>query len=161
MTEDTPEHRELPLTLAFKPDNLKGDDPEYDFEAVAIVQPSMEEEGRIFVGVNPFGKAVGVHMLPEEARRVRDHLSKLLLEPEAVEEVARETTETQESVQARIDRAVERAKERTGRAPTLTPEQILAHKARKPSRRFPRPQFRFEFRWGKLQGIFARLDEGA
>jgi hypothetical protein len=161
---ETPEHREIPLTLAFKPDDGKGDDSDYrqaGYEAIAIVQPSMEEEGRIFVGINPFGKPVGVHMLPDEARRVRDHLSKLLLEPEAVEEVARETRETPESLQSRIDRAVERAK-----APT--PEQTLASAQRAPSRprrarvprvtRFPRPQFRVEFKWGRFEAILARVD---
>jgi hypothetical protein len=166
VTPETPPHREIPLTLAFKPDDGKSDDSAYrqaGYEAIAIVQPSMEEEGRIFVGINPVGKNMGVHMLPEDARRVRDHLSKLLLEPEA--EPDAETAlplggapPLPESVQERIARAIERAK--TSDEPT--PEQVLAAGAKKV--RIPRvplppgPQWRLEWRWGKLQGIFARLD---
>jgi hypothetical protein len=33
-------------------------------------------------GVHPFGRRVGNHMLPDDVRKLRDHLSKLLMEPE-------------------------------------------------------------------------------
>lgn len=160
LADDAPDHREIPLTLAFKPDNLRDDDPNYDYEAIALVQPSMEEEGRIFVGINPFGKAVGVHMLPEDARRVRDHLSKLLLEPEPEPDA--------ESVEDRIKRALERKEAPVVLRPhehTLSPEQALiaagatsAPRVAARRRLFPSLQFHIEYRWGKLQGILARLD---
>jgi hypothetical protein len=155
VTPDTPEHRDIPLTLAFTPDNIKDDDPEYPYSATAIVQPSMEQEGRIFVGVNPFGKPVGVHMLPEEARKIRDHLSLLLLEPPGETEGSPEEDAAVESVESRIARAKARA------AAGPTPEEILAAAQSAPAARWPRfPSllFRFEYRWGKFQGIISRLD---
>jgi hypothetical protein len=155
VTDETPEHREIPLTLAFKPDDGKGDDPEYraaGYEGIAIVQPSMEEEGRIFMGVNPFGKPVGVHMLPEDAERIRDHLSLLLLDKPDEEE-------SPESLQSRIDRAVERVKA-SQPAPTSELRQsdrVTGVTRRRRRRSFPKPQFRVEFKWGAFEAILARL----
>lgn len=165
MTPETPEHREIPLTLAFKPDDGKGDDPSYrdaGYEGIAIVQPSMEQEGRIFMGVNPFGKPVGVHMLPEDAQRVRDHLSMLLLEPEPESE----SDDAPESLQSRIDRAVARTKAQTTSSPEEALQALqdtaatLRRRQEKPKRRlnFPKPQFRFEFKFGRFEALIVRVD---
>jgi hypothetical protein len=103
-------------------------------EGLVVVEPSLYDEGRIFLSAAPqaFGRK-GVHMLPDEARAVRDHLSKLLLEP-----VEQETPT--ESVQSRIDRAVERLKREQSRRPKL--------------------QFRLEFKLGSFEGVLGRVLRG-
>jgi len=143
----------MPLTLEFTPENLYQDEETAEIlEGIVLVQPSRKEEGRIFIGVNPFGKNVGCHLLPEEARRVRDHLNILLLEPDA------------EDVTEKADAAVEAHKARI-----WTPEQLLAYKQRREAPRFiagrrtlaklPRPQFRLEFKWGAFEALLVRLNK--
>jgi hypothetical protein len=106
-------------------------------EGLVVVEPSLYDEGRIFLSAAPqaFGRK-GVHMLPDEARAVRDHLSKLLLEP--VEEQSPQPAP--ESVQSRIDRAVERLKREQSRRPKL--------------------QFRLEFKLGSFEGVLGRVLRG-
>lgn len=77
MTSD--DQPRTPLTLEFAPEPLDGDEHSVP---IAIAEPSFQHSGRIFIGVHPFGKRLGLHLLPADARRLRDHLSKLLLEPE-------------------------------------------------------------------------------
>lgn len=155
----TPDQPAMPLTLEFTPENLYQDEETAEIlEGIVLVQPSRKEEGRIFVGVNPFGKNVGCHLLPEEARRVRDHLNILLLEPsdEKIEEVSEDVAAAVEANKARI----------------WTPEQLLAYKQRREAPRaprfiagrrtlakLPRPQFRLEFKWGAFEALLVRLNK--
>jgi hypothetical protein len=160
---DTPEHREIPLTLAFKPDDGKGDDPEYraaGYEGICIAQPSMEEEGRIFVGVNPYGKPVGVHMLPEDAQRLRDHLSKLLLEPDAlpVDEGAGATGEEWTPEELLAYRARQEVPARAQRPRDRVTGVTHTRKLPRPSLRKLLPQFRIEFKLGRFEALIVRLD---
>jgi hypothetical protein len=135
VTPASPEQR-TPLTLEFTPDNL--DDPTAPEGAVPIVvcEPSFQAGGRIFLGVNPVGARLGVHMLPAEVAKLRDHLNKLLMEPPG----DAPSPGTGEPIQSRIDRAVERIKN---------------ERAKRPGRF----QFRFEFRAGKIQGVVGRFDD--
>lgn len=152
MTQE-PERSQMPLTLEFTPDWHTEDEIEGEIlDGIVLVQPSRGEEGRIFVGVNPFGKRVGCHLLPEEARRVRDHLNVLLLEPDAA------VTETHEEATAKIEGGAKPA------AGAWTPEQLLAWKQKRdaavPVRRLrlPRPQFKIEFKWGSFEALIVRLN---
>lgn len=124
MTPETPE-RYTPLTLEFAPTLVEGDEVS---KPVAVCEPSLEHNGRIFLGVHPLGRRLGLHLLPEEARHIRDHLSKLLLEPEA------EAPQPPVNWQKRIAEAAERTKKR---------------------KRF---QFRIEFSIGSVQGVLGRVD---
>lgn len=146
----------MPLTLAFEPDNMDNPGIPDEFKPIVLVQPSMEEAGRIFAGINPFGKAVGVHLLPEEAKRVRDHLSKLLLEPDEVAAAYKERTldvPEGESMESRMARAIQRAREREA-----TPEEKLAGVTKKKAKKrwF---QFKLELKIGRMQGVFLRTDD--
>ena len=148
---------DMPLTLHFEPEPINDGRPEMPFKPIVVVQPSRDEEGRIFIGVNPFGKNVGCHLLPDEARRIRDHLNKLLLEDEV-------------DISDAVSVAVEEGKKTTPET-AWTPEQLLEWKRKRdqgaskrprraPLARFKRPQgpqFRLEFKWGKLEAIVARL----
>lgn len=102
-TDDAPR---TPLTMEFAPEPLEGDEHSVP---IVVMEPSFQHPGRIFVGVHPFGKRLGLHLLPSDAKKVRDHLSKLLLEPEA--ELPAETPAPPSSAdwQARIRAAAERA----------------------------------------------------
>lgn len=126
-----------PLTLEYSPEGLDNDDQS---KPVIIVEPSFAHPGRIFVGIHPLGnlqrvKRAGVHLLPDDARRVMNHLAKLLMElPPEIEEDG-----TAIDWQARIEEAAQRA-----RAPK--PARVRAY-ARL------RPEFRFEFKLGRLAGV--------
>lgn len=134
-----------PLTLEFQPDNIDdGTEGMEDFTPIVICEPSFQASGRIFVGVNPVGKRLGVHLLPDDARRVRDHLSKLLMEPtpEAAPEPGAETPEE------RIARAFTRHQTRTDDPPVR----------RKRRKRAPfKREFRIEFQIGRVQGVLGSL----
>lgn len=116
-----------PLTLEFAPEPLEDDN---ESKPIVVCEPSFQHDGRIFLGVHPFGRRVGNHMLPDDVRRLRDHLSKLLMEPEEEDGI---------DWQARIRQAAER----------------VAAVEKKPKRRWG-PAFRLEFRWGQLEGILGR-----
>jgi hypothetical protein len=159
VTPDTPEYRDMPLTLAFAPEQI--DDEESPLSPLVLIQPSMEEEGRIFIGVNPFGKAVGCHVLPDEARRIRDHLSKLLLDsPEDASERVQAAVEAQKAkVWTRDELEAYRERRRLAAVePTPQPSKKRRH-GRKIKLTIPGLHFRIEFRFGKLQGIVARVHE--
>lgn len=142
-----------PLTLEFQPDNVTGEDTPEDFTPIVVCEPSFSDPGRIYLGVNPVGHRLGVHLLPEEARRIRDHLTKLLMEqPGGAEEddpteglrLVRPDYKPKrpESIQSRLERAVDRAK-------AAKPEAKITK-----GKRF---QFRLEFRIGSVQGVIGRL----
>lgn len=64
-----------PLSLEFTPStNIEG------LEPIAVVEPSFRTAGSIFVGIHPMGHRIGVDLTAHEARTVRDHLTKLLME---------------------------------------------------------------------------------
>lgn len=135
MTTDDDAPR-TPLTLEFEPDPLEGDELS---APIAVVEPSFQHPGRIFVGVHPYGKRLGLHLLPSDAKKVRDHLSKLLLDPEGetglpadYEPPAAESPST--DWHARIKAAAERAVE--------TKREV--QKARKLG------HFRFEAKYGRF-----------
>jgi hypothetical protein len=137
--------RHTPLTLEFIPEtaDLVAADGSTakSTEGLVVVEPSMQVSGRIFLCASPTSeKRYGVHLPPEEARAVRDHLSKLLLEPETPQERPQSPAMPgqAESIQSRIDRAVQR---------------LQAEKAK----RNKGAEFRLEFRIGKLQGVIGRL----
>ncbi len=79
--------QQSPLTLEFHPEAIEGDEVS---EPIAIIEPSFQHDGRIFVGLHPFGKRVGLHLLPADAERVRNHLSKLLMDRPEPEELPSE-----------------------------------------------------------------------
>ena len=147
----TPAPAEIPLTLTFTPeDSILDETTGESLEGIVIAQPSRKEEGMLYLGVNPFGKTVGCHLLPEEARRLRDHLNILLLEPS--------------DATADLDAAVAEAKAAQPSESAWTPEQLLAYKQRRetPSRhiklpKIPKPQFRLEFKWGSFEALIVRL----
>jgi hypothetical protein len=123
-----------PLTLEYAPDS-----PEEELEAglrpVIVIEPSFKYAGMIYIGVHPFGKRLGCHILPADAERVRNHLSKLLMD--ANDAPAEGDPETQRSVDwsQRIEQAAERA-------------------VKRPTRRRRKPfLFRFEFALGRVQGV--------
>jgi hypothetical protein len=158
---ETPKHKEMPLTLAFTPEHKSFNTPE-SWTGTVIVQPSAEEPGCIFTSIQPTGQPMGVHLSPDEARLVRDHLSKLLLEPEEPQEA--------ESVQQRVERAVQRRKAQAlaeRGIDAATPEQKLARvvgnarvtpsRLTRLRRQIPRPRFKLEFKWGALEAIIARI----
>jgi hypothetical protein len=121
-----------PLTLEFVPEPIEDDTQS---RPIVVAEPSFQHDGRIFLGVHPFGRRVGNHMLPDDVRRLRDHLSKLLMEP--VEEAPAAEGE-QIDWQERIRQAVARQQ--------------------RPKRRRKRgPFFRVEFEWGGIQGVMGRL----
>ena len=114
-----------PLTLEYEPvvpdeEEAKGVKP------LIVAEPSFTYPGTIFVGVHPFGKRLGVHLLPGDAERLRNHLSKLLMEEESSEVI--DWQERDETAAAR------------------RPEPS------KPRLRLP-IQFRFEFAFGRFQGV--------
>ena len=120
-----------PLTLEYSPEGLEGDQT----KPVVIVEPSFAHPGRIFVAIHPLGhvrnvKRAGVHLLPEDARRVMQHLAKLLMEsPPEIEEGASAI-----DWQARIEQAARRVSKPRARVRL-------------------RPEFRLEFKIGRFAGI--------
>lgn len=151
----TPEHREMPLTLAFSPEKIGGKPEDDQLQPIVLVQPSAEEEGRIFIGVNPFGKAVGCHVLPEDAARIRDHLAKLLLEPSDApyDEDAPLPPEPDEgSFMERRGADIAKAAAATQRF--RRPRRL--QRAREGVRR-ALPQFRLEFKWGSFEALLIRV----
>lgn len=128
-----------PLTLEFAPERLEGDT---QAKPVAVIEPSFQHDGRIFIGIHPFGRRLGLHVLPDDARRIRDHLSKLLLEP--TPEVPAEDRAEAVDWQQRIRDAAERA------AASKRPP-------RRPKRK--RLQFRLEFSIGSIQGVVGRMGD--
>lgn len=122
-----------PLTLEYHPEGLEGDP---GTAPVIIVEPSFAHPGRIFVGIHPLGhvpdvKRAGVHLLPDDARRVMQHLAKLLMEDPP------EIDEGTVNWQARIEDAVERTRGGRIRLPKIN----------------LRPQFRLEFEVGRFAGV--------
>lgn len=155
----------MPLTLAFEPENMENPNVPDEWKPIVLIQPSAEEAGRIFAGINPFGKAVGVHLLPEEAARVRDHLSKLLLEPDKVAEAAPAAPNHIDRIAAelrsdepRIDWS-EKIAAAAQRATARTPEQTLTRASAKRTKAGRWFQFRLEFHIGRAQGIIARTND--
>jgi hypothetical protein len=138
-----PEYRDMPLTLAFEPENMSG---RSEWTPIVIVQPSAEEAGRIFAGINPVGQPIGCHLLPDEARMIRDHLSKLLLEPEEVAEAGSAAAAMQKAEEPPVDWS-ERVAQAGQRAKAVKPPK---------SRWF---QFKLEFKIGPTQGLIARTDD--
>ena len=121
-----------PLTLEFVPEPL---DDDKESRPIVVAEPSFQHDGRIFLGVHPFGRRVGNHMLPDDVRKLRDHLSKLLMEQPEDAPAAAEGEHI--DWQARI-------------------RQAAAEK--RPKRRRKRgPFFRVEFEWGGIQGVLGRL----
>ena len=119
-----------PLTLEFAPET-----PDSDPSArpIIVVEPSFTYPGTIFVGAHPLGKEnrLGVHLLPADAEAVRNHLSKLLTDPEDDPETPKEDIDWVSRIDAAVRRRI--AKER---------------------RRKPLLNFRVEFQVGRIQGVF-------
>ena len=130
----TPQPR-TPLSMEFVPEPPEDHDP----FGLVVAEPSFEVPGRIFVGSAPVDKRVGLHLIPEDARRLRDHISKLLWE-------AQEGTET--PIDAHLDR--EAPVERVDWQKRI---QAAVSRARK------RKWFLFkvEFQFGDIQGVIGRL----
>lgn len=134
--------KHTPLTLEFSPAKanfLMPDGSEAQTgDGRVVVEPSLEVPGRIFMVVSPGNSRLGLHLLPNDARVIRDHLSKLLIDPETPVEapVTPAEPEVKESIQSRIDRAVERLKA---------------------ERKRPLIQFRLEFRLGSIEGVIGRI----
>ena len=110
-----------PLTLEYVPvvpdeEEAKGVKP------LIVAEPSFSYPGTIFVGVHPFGKRLGCHLLPGDAERLRNHLSKLLME------------------------------EQESPGPIDWQTRDEPPQPSKSRRRFP-IQFRFEFAFGRFQGV--------
>lgn len=148
MTPDTPEHHEMPLTLVFSPEPLADPEDADATETIVIVQPSAREEGRIFLGSNPFGKAVGCHLLPEDALRVRDHLNKLLLEPGDDAPLPPEGAPGSFMQRRAADIA---------RAAAPAVEGRIIRPKRRKRLKLSAPQFRLEFKWGAFEALLVRL----
>lgn len=123
-----------PLTLEFTPEIP--DDETSHSDPLVVCEPSFRHSGAIFLGAHPLGPThrLGVHLAPEEARRVRDHLNKLLMEPTA----PRDPTHVE-----------------SGRPPLL--ERLKQRRALRKARRRKRFLFRTEFQIGDIQGVIGRL----
>lgn len=137
------EEPRTPLTLEYSPEGLE-DDPHT--HPVIIAEPSFAHSGRIFVGVHPLGhvpnvRRAGVHLLPDDARRLMNHLAKLLME---------EPSEEGEPLgggvdwQKRIEQAAARVREERPPAKKRRRRRVRAHL---------RPEFRFEFQVGRYAGV--------
>jgi len=127
-----------PLTLEYSPEGLEDDDPQV--LPVVVVEPSFAHPGRIFVGIHPLGrvrnvKRAGVHLLPEDARRVMNHLAKLLMESP---EVPEGDEGSKVDWQARIEQAAQRVRE---------------ERPKKRVRVRRKPEFRLEFQIGRYAGV--------
>jgi hypothetical protein len=152
--------REMPMTLYFEPENIDVPELGPDAKSVVIIQPSAVD-GRIFMGINPFGKVVGVHVLAEDAARIRDHLNLMLWDqPEGTDEGA-------EEVASRINRAVERLQaDKESEASKPLPIRMVRKAIKEfDSRRLERMlrrgrffKFKIEFVFGRIQGVIARTD---
>lgn len=131
----TPEPR-TPLTLEFAPEIP--DDETSHSAPIVVCEPSFRHAGAIFLGAHPLGPThrLGVHLAPDEARRVRDHLNKLLMEPGE----PRDPTYVESGRPSMVTRAVERYRRRR-----------LRRKGRK------RFVFRTEFQIGDIQGVIGRM----
>lgn len=117
---------QTPLSLEFTPDDLG----ELDGQGIVRAEPSVQEDGRIFITVFPQETAYGCHMVPDEVKRLRDHLSTLLLDPSGGDEPPVADKSPQERWEERINAAVDRVK------------------SQKPKRR--KGHFRLEFQVGRL-----------
>ena len=135
------EEPRTPLTLEYAPDAPE-EEQSQGVLPVIVVEPSFRYPGTIFMGIHPFGKRLGCHLLPADAERVRNHLSKLLMDPGAPVEAGDPEQQGGVDWSKRIEQAAVR--------------QIAAKRqAEKPKkRRRRRPlQFRLEFSLGKVQGV--------
>jgi hypothetical protein len=130
VTPDQPTPQ-TPLTLEYFPETAS-EDPD-EGQPVIIAEPSFKYDGRVFVGVQPLGRRIGCHLAPADAKKLRDHLSKLLLEP-----VPPEAEEPHPDWQKRIEAAAQRAQKRQIRL------------------RLP-VKFRFEFELGSIQGVIGTV----
>ena len=131
------EQPRTPLTLEYEPEGL---DDDTDAKPFIVIEPSFQHHGRIFIGIHPMGKRFGCHLLPEDAQRVRDHLSKLLMtEPPALPEG--EAVDWKQRIEAAAQRA-----------------QTTKPKRRRKLKR-PKLAFRFEFALGRFQGVVGTSNE--
>lgn len=155
--------RDMPMTLHFVPDNIAIPELGDDIKPVVVVQPSAVD-GRIFMGVNPYGEVVGVHLLAEDAARIRDHLN-LLLWDKPDDEEAEEGAET---VQSRINRAVDRLQEEKAKEAAkplpirLIKKAIVGVNSRRLEHMLRHGRFfkfKLEFVVGGIQGVIARMDK--
>jgi hypothetical protein len=133
----TEERRRTPLTLEYAPETVE-DDPHS--KPVVIIEPSMTHAGRIFVGIHPYGRRHGCHLLPEDAQRVYKHLGKLLME---------DPTDFDPSQAVDWKARIEEAAARQQPKPSLKLPQI----------QWPRPMFRIEFKFGRVQGVIGTPHE--
>lgn len=109
-----------PLTMEFTPEPAFENDPSLP---IVAIEPSFQKDGRIFVAVHPFGKRVGLHLLPAEVTRIRNHLTKLLMEkPEDEEPPATPHPDWQDRIEAAAQRA--RAAEKPPKKPR---KPLLGH----------------------------------
>jgi hypothetical protein len=134
-----------PLTLEYSPEAPDEESAEGS-APVIIVEPSFRHPGTIFIGIHPFGKRLGVHLMPADAERVRNHLSKLLMEEGPTpEESAGEGVDWTERIEQAAKRQI---------------AEKRAEKTKKKRRRRRKPlQFRLEFSVGKVQGIIGTPHE--
>lgn len=122
-----------PLTLEFHPEVKPLDEKGNEYTGIVVCEPSFDEPGAVFCGVNPLGGRLGCTLKPHEAARLRDHLAKLLMEPPQVDD---EQVDWQARIQAAADRAqASLAKRKRGKWLV----------------------FRFEFQVGDIQGVIGRL----
>ena len=144
------EEPRTPLTLEYVPEGLEDDQHS---KPVIIIEPSFQHPGRIFVGVHPFGKRLGCHLLPEDAQRIRNHLGKLLMESGG-EELPASAPDWAQRIEAAAKRA-QAGGQRTGRT-------RLINFVKRPKRpRWKKPLlFRLEFRVGNVEGVVGRLSDG-
>ena len=129
------EEQRTPLTLEYTPDAPE-EERNNGVLPVVVCEPSFRYPGTIFLGVHPFGKRLGCHLLPADAERLRNHLSKLLMDPGPPIEG---DPESQEGIDwgERIEQA----------ARTRRPSPTVKKKRRK------RLQFRLEFALGRVKGV--------
>lgn len=129
---DNEEAPRTPLTLEFSPEPLDDDDKT---SPIVICEPSFQHDGRIFLGVHPFGLRVGrvgLHMLPDDVRALRDHLNVLLMEPPEDDAI-----DWSQRIQAAAERVSAPNKKR--------PKRII---------------FRMEFSFFGIQGVIGRVNNG-
>lgn len=138
----TPEPR-TPLSLEFSPASIEGYEDDQR-PGLVVAEPSFEVPGRVFIGANPFGKRMGLHLLPEEVRRLRDHLTKLLME---------KPSEAPGEPSTPIDQYIRRDD-----APPVDWQERIIAAARRVRQEKPKWfLFKVEFQFGDIQGVIGRL----
>lgn len=141
---------------------------------MVLAEPSVQSPGHVYLVSNPYGSPEpGVHMDADEVRKLRDHLTKLLMEQPiddaafVAEEKVTLSPEQQLLIEPpkdlppvdaeKLQAALQARLRARGEHGSVSLNVIEGRRKR---RRLRLPQFRVEFKWGKLEGITAFNTKG-